>query len=68
MKGKYVCGYGATMILNGCSISVDKGKISVIVGPNGAGKSPAMKALFGMLPLSRGSITFEGEGYSASSS
>ena len=30
-------GYGATMILNGCSISVDKGKITVIVGPNGAG-------------------------------
>ena len=54
-------GYGATMILNGCSISVDKGKISVIVGPNGGGKSTAMKALFGMLPLSRGSITFEGK-------
>ena len=54
-------GYGATMILNGCSISVDKGKITVIVGPNGAGKSTAMKALFGMLPLSRGSITFEGK-------
>ena len=45
-------GYGATMILNGCSISVDRGKITVIVGPNGAGKSTAMKALFGMLPLS----------------
>ena len=54
-------GYGATMILNGCSISVDKGKITVILGPNGAGKSTAMKALFVMLPLSRGSITFEGK-------
>ena len=54
-------GYGATMILNGCSISVDKGKITVIVGPNGAGKSTAMKALFGMLPLSRGSVTLEGK-------
>tara|TARA_B100001057_G_scaffold392277_1_gene400783 strand:+ start:2647 stop:3351 length:705 start_codon:yes stop_codon:yes gene_type:complete len=49
-------GYGTSMILNGCSISVDKGKIAVIVGPNGAGKSTAMKALFGMLPLQNGSV------------
>ena len=49
-------GYGASMILNGCTISVDKGQIAVIVGPNGAGKSTAMKALFGMLPLREGSV------------
>ncbi len=54
-------GYGATMILNGCSISVDKGKIAVIVGPNGAGKSTAMKALFGMLPIQKGIFTIEGK-------
>ncbi len=54
-------GYGASMILNGCSISVDKGKIAVIVGPNGAGKSTAMKALFGMLPLKKGSVTIQGK-------
>jgi len=54
-------GYGATMILNGCSISVDKGKIAVIVGPNGAGKSTAMKALFGMLPIQKGIVTIEGK-------
>ena len=54
-------GYGASMILNGCSISVDKGKIAVIVGPNGAGKTTAMKALFGMLPLKNGSVTIQGK-------
>ena len=54
-------GYGATMILNGCSISVDKGKIAVIVGPNGAGKSTAMKALYGMLPIQKGIVTIEGK-------
>ena len=53
-------GYGASMILNGCSISVDKGQIAVIVGPNGAGKSTAMKALFGMLPLREGSVFSDG--------
>lgn len=56
-----IAGYGKTMILNGCSINVDRGEIAVIVGPNGAGKSTAMKAIFGMLPLSEGSVTLDGE-------
>jgi len=51
-------GYGNTMILNSCSIAVDQKEIAVIVGPNGAGKSTAMKAIFGMLPLSGGSNVF----------
>ncbi|NQU57365.1 MAG: ABC transporter ATP-binding protein, partial [Rhodospirillales bacterium] len=50
-------GYGGADILHGCNISVDKGEIAVVVGPNGAGKSTAMKALFGMLSLSQGSVT-----------
>ena len=54
-------GYGVTDILHGCSIGVEKGEITVIVGPNGAGKSTAMKAMFGMLPLRKGSIVFDGE-------
>ena len=41
-------GYSSEDILNGCSISVDRGEIAVVVGPNGAGKSTAMKAIFGM--------------------
>ncbi len=47
MKG----GYGAIDILRSCSISAEKGQVTVIVGPKGAGKSTAMKALFGMLPV-----------------
>ena len=58
-------GYGNTMILNNCSIAVDQKEIAVIVGPNGAGKSTAMKAIFGMLPLSGGSVTLGGEDISA---
>ena len=35
---------------------MEQGEIAVVVGPNGAGKSTAMKAVFGMLPLRRGSV------------
>ena len=54
-------GYGGADILNGCSLSVDKGEVAVIVGPNGAGKSTAMKALLGMLNLRQGSVTIGGK-------
>ena len=54
-------GYGGADILKGCTISVEKGEIAVIVGPNGAGKSTAMKALLGMLKLNLGSIRLDGE-------
>jgi len=49
-------GYGGADILLGCTIAVDKGEIAVVVGPNGAGKSTAMKAMFGMLNLRKGSV------------
>ena len=54
-------GYGETTILNGCSISVEKGEIAVIVGPNGAGKSTAMRAIFGMLNLQTGKVIFDNQ-------
>ncbi len=54
-------GYGETTILNNCTISVNKGEIAVIVGPNGAGKSTAMRAIFGMLQLKKGQVTFNNQ-------
>ena len=54
-------GYGGADILRGCTVSVDKGEIAVIVGPNGAGKSTAMKALFGMVRLREGEVSLGGE-------
>ena len=54
-------GYGSGPdILHGCTISVEKGQIAVIVGPNGAGKSTAMKAVFGMLNLNGGVVRLNG--------
>ncbi len=55
-------GYGSGPdILHECTIAVDPGEIAVIVGPNGAGKSTAMKAVFGMLNIHKGSVRLNGE-------
>lgn len=58
-------GYGAADILQGCTINCDRGEIAVIVGPNGAGKSTAIKAIFGMIDLREGDVTFEGKSIQA---
>ena len=58
-------GYGGADILHACTVSVSRGEIAVIVGPNGAGKSTAMKALFGMLTLTGGSVRLGGESIDA---
>ena len=62
MTGGY--GKGAD-ILHDCTVAVGLGQIAVIVGPNGAGKSTAMKAIFGMLNMTEGSVRLGGEDISA---
>ena len=52
-------GYGGADVIHGCEISIDKGQVAVVVGPNGAGKSTAMKAVFGMLSLRKGSVILD---------
>ena len=54
-------GYGGAPILNGVNISIEQSDIGVIVGPNGAGKSTTLKAIFGLLKVTGGSVLFEGE-------
>ncbi len=53
-------GYGQMTILKGVNMALEAGEIGVIVGPNGAGKSTMLKAIFGMLTVTGGSIRFEG--------
>lgn len=53
-------GYGGADILKGIDMRVEEGEIVVIVGPNGAGKSTAMKAVFGLITVRSGTITFDG--------
>ncbi|MEM9711536.1 MAG: ABC transporter ATP-binding protein [Actinomycetota bacterium] len=48
-------------ILNGCSLDLAPGELVGIIGPNGAGKSTLLKAMFGLIPVREGSVTFKGE-------
>lgn len=48
--------YGGVKALDGSSVAVDEGEIVALMGPNGAGKSTALKAIFGLAPISSGKI------------
>jgi branched-chain amino acid transport system ATP-binding protein len=52
---------GQFHILEGVSVSVPQGSITVLLGRNGAGKTTTLKSIMGMTPPSRGSIEFEGK-------
>jgi molybdate transport system ATP-binding protein len=42
------------------ALDVQPGEVVAVLGPNGAGKSTALRALAGLLPLSRGRIELDG--------
>jgi len=51
-------GYGDMEILHDVAMDVDDGEIVSLIGPNGAGKSTLMKALFGLVNIKAGTITY----------
>lgn len=51
---------GQFHILEGVSVSVPKGSITVLLGRNGAGKTTTLRSIMGLTPPSRGQVTFEG--------
>jgi branched-chain amino acid transport system ATP-binding protein len=55
-----VAGYGKLTVLHGTRFAVRRGAITTIIGPNGAGKSTVFKAVFGLLPVASGRVTFDG--------
>jgi branched-chain amino acid transport system ATP-binding protein len=48
-------------ILTGCSLELHDGEIVGVIGPNGAGKSTLVKAMFGLVAVRSGSVTFRGD-------
>jgi ABC-type branched-subunit amino acid transport system ATPase component len=48
-------------ILRDVSMKVERAKLTVIIGPNGAGKSTLIKAVVGLLSISKGTVKTEGK-------
>ena len=55
-----VAGYGQKVVLHGISLEAMSGEIIAIVGPNGSGKSTTLKAIFGLIKVRRGRVSFQG--------
>ncbi len=53
--------YGQVEALKGITVGVDEGEIVTLIGANGAGKTTTLKTISGLRPVSRGTITFDGE-------
>lgn len=52
--------YGKSHILHGVSLEVEVGEIVCLLGRNGVGKSTTLKSVMGLVPPSRGSVSFKG--------
>jgi ABC-2 type transport system ATP-binding protein len=52
--------FGDVVALDGCNFEVGRGEVVGFLGPNGAGKTTAMRSVFGLVALDRGSVTWGG--------
>jgi branched-chain amino acid transport system ATP-binding protein len=52
--------YGRIQALWEVTFAISQGEIVVLLGSNGAGKTTTLKALSGLLPVSRGQVLFRG--------
>jgi branched-chain amino acid transport system permease protein len=53
--------FGGLVAVNDVSFQIRAGEIVGLIGPNGAGKSTTFNLVTGVLPLTRGAVTFRGE-------
>ncbi|WP_237482175.1 ABC transporter ATP-binding protein [Lichenibacterium dinghuense] len=52
--------YGASHVLQGVDLDVNRGEIVCLLGRNGAGKTTTPKSVMGLMPRARGSVLFDG--------
>ena len=53
--------YGSLQVLYGVDFDVRPGEVVALLGTNGAGKSTLVRALSGLTPARRGTVTFDGQ-------
>ena len=54
-------GYGLSQVLFDVTLEIQRGEVLALLGRNGMGKSTLIRTLFGQLPLTAGTLTFEGQ-------
>ncbi|MDD2973252.1 MAG: ABC transporter ATP-binding protein [Lachnospiraceae bacterium] len=52
--------YGVIKAIKGISFEVNQGEVIALIGANGAGKTTILHTVTGLIPSSKGTITFEG--------
>ncbi|WP_417794899.1 ABC transporter ATP-binding protein [Terasakiella pusilla] len=60
LKGVEAC-YGPSQVLFGVDLHIDAGEVVTLMGRNGMGKTTTTRAMMGLTPASRGSITLNGK-------
>ena len=52
--------YGQNTVLNGVSLTVEKGEIIAVIGRSGSGKSTMLRCVNGLEPIQGGTVSFDG--------
>jgi branched-chain amino acid transport system ATP-binding protein len=58
---RVTAGYRRLQILHEVDLEVRRGEIVALIGANGAGKTTTLRTISGLVPVSAGSISFDGE-------
>lgn len=53
--------YGMIQAIKGISFEVNEGEIVTLIGANGAGKTTTMQSIMGLIPIKRGTVTYDGK-------
>ena len=56
-----IAGYGKKQVLDKVSVSVQQNEVVVLLGHNASGKTTMLRAIFGIVHITQGIVTFEGK-------